>query len=94
MAIAIAGATHENRVFRGNGVVKKLDDSVDIGVVINPALGKESGECLKRGPGNALQSNMVGKEEKCRGGVDSQGTPEYTGISTQTREEDTGRVRR
>jgi hypothetical protein len=55
--------THENLIFRSNGVVKKLDDVVDIGVVVNPALGKESGEHVKRGTGNALQSDMVGEEE-------------------------------
>jgi hypothetical protein len=46
-----------------------LDDSVDIGVVINPALGKESGECVKRRPGDALQRNMVGEEERVTKGL-------------------------
>jgi hypothetical protein len=63
MAITIADTTHENRVFRGNSVVKQLDDSVDIGVVVDPALGKESRERMKRGPGDTLQRDVVGEEE-------------------------------
>jgi hypothetical protein len=69
MAIAIADATHENRVFRGNGVVKELDDPVDISVVVNPALGKESGKCVKRGPGDTLQRNVVSEEESVTEGL-------------------------
>jgi hypothetical protein len=69
MAIAIADATHKNRVFRGNGVVKKLDDLVNISVVVNPALGKESGEGVKRGPGDTLQGNVVSEEESVAEGL-------------------------
>jgi Ni,Fe-hydrogenase III small subunit len=54
IVIAIARATHENRVFRGDGVVEELNDPVDVGVIVNPALGKESGECVERRPGDAL----------------------------------------
>jgi hypothetical protein len=63
IAIAIAGATHENRIFRGDGVIEELDNPVDVGVIINPALGKESGECVERRPSDALQGDMVGKKE-------------------------------
>jgi hypothetical protein len=62
-------ATHENCILRGDGVVEKLDDAVDIGVVVNPALGKESGECVKRGPGDALQHDMVAEEESVAKGL-------------------------
>jgi hypothetical protein len=69
IAIAIAGATHENRIFRGDGIVEELDNPVDVGVIVNPALGKESGECVERGPGDALQCDMVSEKESVAKGL-------------------------
>jgi hypothetical protein len=69
IAITIARATHENPILRGDSVVKELDDSVDVGVVINLALGKESSECVKGGPSDALQRNVVGEEERVTEGL-------------------------
>jgi hypothetical protein len=40
-----------------------LDNVVEVGGVINPALGKESSQSMERGTGDALQSQMVGEEE-------------------------------